>query len=78
MGALSYYNMMQKESLGFRFNESIKYAYPKLSPVSAKTIESWFRLHFPKFGISTTQSDYCDTCAEMKQQIESIRRSSNT
>lgn len=65
---------MTYESLTHRFNETLSALEPPLATVSHDTICRWLKEYFPRYGVSPVQSDYCDTCSEIKQQIDSARR----
>jgi len=69
------FKWMCEESLATVFNSSLNSFDPPVPNVSEDSIRKWFRELFPRYGISPLQSDYCDTCAELKQQFESIKRS---
>eukprot|EP00171_Calliarthron_tuberculosum_P021849 IDg21849t1 len=66
---------MTKESLTYKFNESLTKLQPPVATISHDTVERWLKTVFPRHSISQVQSDYCDSCAEMKQQINGARRS---
>lgn len=67
-------SLLEHESLAFVFNKSLPDICPELSPVSECTVCRWFKELFPKYELSPLQSDYCDTCAEIKKQLDTLRR----
>eukprot|EP00171_Calliarthron_tuberculosum_P000188 IDg188t1 len=66
---------MERESLTFQFNQSLLDIAPGMSTLGHDSICRLLKQYFPKHAISPIQSDYCDACAELKQQIDSARRS---
>lgn len=67
------YDERQRESLCFLFNEYFKLLDNTLSTISHETIRTWFRTFFPRHGVSPVQTDYCDTCSEIKNQMNSAK-----
>lgn len=63
----------KKVPLAFIFYEFVLDAYPDYSPVSHETIRLWLREYFLLHGISPVQTDYSDTCSDLKKQIESAK-----
>eukprot|EP00171_Calliarthron_tuberculosum_P023193 IDg23193t1 len=46
----------------------------EIGKVSHDTVARWLKQFFPRHAISPVQSDYCDTCAELKRQTDAARR----
>lgn len=67
--------MIEKESLWFKFNSSLSQLENPPDSVTADWVRQWFKEEFPRYGISPVQSDFCDTCSELKQQCDRARRS---
>lgn len=65
---------MRRKSLAYQFNETLDLFEPPLDKISHDTVQRWLKMYFPRHGVSPVPSDYCDTCAELKQQINSSRR----
>lgn len=65
---------MTRDSLTFRFNESLSALEPPFPPVSHDAICTWLRECLPRYGMSSRHSYYCDNCSELKQQVDSARR----
>jgi len=68
------YREMCSESLATKFNNTLDTIDVPLAHVSGECIRLWFREFFPRHGISPLQSDYCDHCAGVKQNLDTARR----
>lgn len=65
----------KEESLTYLFNISLKESGQSGLSIGHSTIEKWFKTYFPSYALSPHATDYCDTCAEYKEQISSAKKS---
>jgi len=69
------YTHMKNDSLSYKFLESLKDLDGQYTEPSDETVRLWFQELFPRYAVCPVQSDYCDTCAELKRQRDSAKKS---